>query len=389
MAKVIGIGACGNKAVSDLIKSELIKKEDALMFNSTERDFPVDFKDICVKVGSGLGGCGKERKKGKQIFIDAIKEDKIDYLDDFIKTDDVIYIITSSEGGTGSGAAPIVAKYYKEVYQMEVHIVVFTGFEDDVRGLSNTIEFFQDMDDDIIVHAISNKKFLKDTKGNKLKAEKMANRHLVNMLTVLFGTTIVDSDQNIDETDLFKVVNTPGYSIVETAIIGRDIKNHSDFNALISDTLDNSKAIDIEDASAKRIAIIMNISEKNRDMIDFSFDAIKSKVGTPYELFIHVQDEEGNEYVSMIITGLDMPTSELIEIYEKYTETANKVNTKKDMFYDSIKGMSTGNEMFDLTDKHKSPKRSKADFLSNISNKKEETDGEVIVNSKTAFMNKY
>jgi len=315
---VIGIGACGNKAVSELIKNKVVQKDKCIMFNSTQRDFPANFEDICVKVGSGIGGCGKERDKGKQIFIDAISRGQSDYIDEIVGTDDTVYIVTSSEGGTGSGGTPIVAKYCREVHQVNVHVVVFTGFEDDIRGLANTIEFFQDIEDDVVVRGISNKKFLDDANQNKLRAEKLANKHFINTMSTVLGHTIVDSEQNIDETDLFKVVNTPGYSLVETAIIERSVKNHNDFNNLLSATLDNSKAIDVEDASAKRIAIILNVAEKNRDVIDFSFSAIKDKVGVPYELFTHVQDEHETDFISMIITGLDMPISELKEIHEKY-----------------------------------------------------------------------
>ena len=385
MAKFIGIGACGNKAVVDLIKTGVITKKDAFLFNSTMRDVPADYKEIAAKVGSGMGGCGKERVKGKNLFVEAIRQDKLDYLDDFLGTDDTVYIITSSEGGTGSGATPVISAYYKQLHQAEVHVVVFTGFEDDVRGLANTVEFFQDLSEEVVIHAISNKKFLDETNGNKLKAEKLANEELGRMISVLLGQVIKDSDQNIDETDLFKVVNTPGYSLVLTAPIDRTIKNHEAFNKLLSDTIDNTKAIDVEDPSAKRLAIIMNIAEKNRDAIDFSFSVVKEKLGLPYEVFTHVQDEGSSEFISLIISGLDLPTSELKEIHERYVEATSRVKTDKDDFFSEIRGMSTSTNAFDMTNKSRKPKGDKKSFLNSLGGKSEET----LSRAKDAFSENY
>jgi cell division protein FtsZ len=381
MVKFIGIGACGNKAIADLVTNNVIAKKDALMLNSTKDDIPVDFQDIAVKVGSGLGGCGKERSKGKEVFLTAIQKDQLDHLDEFITTADTVYVIASSEGGTGSGAAPVIASYYKSVYGIEVHIVVFTGFEDDARGLANTIEFFQEIPENTVVHAISNKKFLAEANGNKLKAEKKANQHLRNMITVLLGSMIVNSDQNIDETDLFKVVNTPGYSIVETAIINREIKNHEAFNKLLSDTIDGTKAIDIEDPACKRIAFILNISDKTADAIDFTFDVVKHKLGTPYEIFYHVQNEGDAEYVSMIITGMDMPTTELKEIHKRYLEATSRVNREVDIFSKVVGSMLTDNDEFNVTANTSKPKMDKSAFLNGFT----ETKTNDVVVKKDAF----
>ena len=363
MAKFIGIGACGNKAVVDLIETQVVTRENAFLFNSTMRDVPVDYKEIAAKVGSGMGGCGKERIKGKSLFVDAIKRDKLDYLDEFIGTDDTVYIITSSEGGTGSGAAPVIAAYYKKVHNIEVHMVVFTGFEDDVRGLANTVEFFQDLSDDIVIHAISNKKFLYGTNGNKLNAEKLANRELGQMITVLLGQTIKDSDQNIDETDLFKVVNTPGYSLVISSVIDKSIKNHEAFNKLLSNTIDNMKSVDVEDPSAKRMAIILDIAEKNRDIIDFTFDVIKEKLGMPYEIFTHVQNESDTDFISIIVSGLDLPTTELKDIHQRYLDATQRVKTDKDDFFSKIRDMETSNADFNFTTKSRAGSIDKSSFL--------------------------
>jgi hypothetical protein len=67
-----------------------------------------------------------------------------------------------------------------------VHIFAFIGFQDEVRGISNSLRFFKeigDLDDadHIILHTIQNRVFLDYTK-NYHKAEQLANDELPSRL---------------------------------------------------------------------------------------------------------------------------------------------------------------------------------------------------------------
>ena len=276
--KVIGIGAAGNKAAINLIEKGVITQDNIKLINSTLRDIPEGYRDLAVKLSDdSRGGCGKERNLAKNLTIEGIQNSTISsYLDSIMDPDDeLVIIVNSSEGGTGCGASSIIAKYMKQVVGVNVHCFVFTGFEEDSRGLKNTIEYFQDLEEDFTVEAISNKKFLDSTK-NKLKAEKAANDEFANRVQILLGQMIVDSEQNIDETDLYKVSTTPGFMSIEHATLEK-IKNVESFNKVVTDMIDNSYSLDVSDSSAKRLAVILNVSEKTRDYIDSL--QVKSELG--------------------------------------------------------------------------------------------------------------
>ena len=72
-------------------------------------------------------------------------------------------------GGTGCGATPVVAKYFTAL-NIPVHVFAFIGFQDEVRGINNSLKFFKDLPDGVILHTIDNSKFLDFTK-NYSKAE--------------------------------------------------------------------------------------------------------------------------------------------------------------------------------------------------------------------------
>ena len=72
-AKVIGIGAAGNKAVITLLeKGIIVDDKQILLLNSTLKDVPEKYKDFAIEFGD-TKGCGKERNLAKNMIITAYK----------------------------------------------------------------------------------------------------------------------------------------------------------------------------------------------------------------------------------------------------------------------------------------------------------------------------
>ena len=63
---LIGIGAAGNKAVMTAVNEGVVKEEDAIIINSTSKDFPKDFKGKTIVLSPKDTGCGKERSIAKE-----------------------------------------------------------------------------------------------------------------------------------------------------------------------------------------------------------------------------------------------------------------------------------------------------------------------------------
>lgn len=333
-AKVIGIGAAGNKAAINLIEKNIVMRTDVLLLNSTLKDIPKAYLDIAHRFNEEVEGCGKQRELAKEITLESIKDGSL-VLDSFLDPqDDTVILVNSSEGGTGCGASIIIAKYFKQVLKINVHTFVFTGFEDDGRGLQNTIEYFQEISDEYTVEAISNKKFLKET-TTRQKAEQLANDEFAMRIRILLGQPLVDSDQNIDTMDLYKLSTNPGYMIIDYTPL-ENIKNIEAYNKSIIHMLDECKALDISKPSCNKLGVIFNVSDKIRDYVDFSSEIIKDRLGYPYEYFHQVQFEGDKDYVAFIASGMNMPLDEVKAIYDSYVKSSNKVNKDKDDFFSVI-----------------------------------------------------
>lgn len=336
--QIIGCGAAGNKALISLVEKHEIPEDKMsyLLVNSTDRDIKPEYRGKAMIFGTrSSGGCGKERELGKKMILED-EENGIRNIDRKIDPfADVVVVCGSTEGGSGSASIPIISKYIRQVMKVPVIAVLFFGFNDDVRGMQNSIEICQELEDDIGVVAICNSGFLKPAGGNKLLAEKAANGEFANIMRAISGIDIHESSQNIDDTDLKKVILTPGYMTVIPHIDIDEVRNTDQYESRINMALDAYNfTMESPVKSAKRIAAIFNTKEDN-EAVDFSGGIFKKRFGTPYEFFTHVQDT-GEEYVTLIVSGQNMPLDKVKKIFEDYKKATSSINKEKDSFFSEM-----------------------------------------------------
>lgn len=334
---LVGVGAAGNKAVMSAIENQIVKEDDTIIINSTSKDFPTKYNGKKIVLSPQDSGCGKERSVAKDYAITAIKSGKLNI--DSVSAYTTVIVITSVEGGTGSGSTPIIAKFFNQVHRKNTHIIAFTGFEEDVRGLANTVEFFQEIDSNLIVQTIRNSSFLRLSGNNKFKAEQLANEEMCKRIRILTGQDFIVSDQNIDDTDILKVSNTSGYMTVEQSFFDKPLVDQDDFNKNIKKMIYDSKSAKSKDAGATRIGVILNIDPASEDAIDYSFASIKEAYGNPFECFMQKQWDEKREYVAFIVGGMQMPIDEMKAVYDRYKDQSSKVNKNADAFFKEMQSM--------------------------------------------------
>ena len=361
---LVGVGAAGNKAVVSAVESGTVDIQDTMIINSTTKDFPSNYEGKKIVLSDGDTGCGKERSIADEYAKAAMNSGKFTFTDIDMDQYASVAIVTSVEGGTGSGASPIIAKLFKKVYNKNVHIIAFIGFEDDTRGLANTVEFFKDVDPSLIVQTISNKSFMNEAGGNKSRAEELANREMAKKISVITGQDFIAGEQNIDDTDILKLANTSGYLTVEKKTFNKSLETPEDFNKIVKNMIYNSSSIKIDNPSGARIGVVLNISPASEDAIDYSFDQLKEAYGDPYELFTQKQWDGKKEYIAYIVSGMKMPIDELQAIYQRYKDRTSAMDKNGDAFFNAMQEMSILDEdrKFDMI-KNQSEGMSIADFL--------------------------
>ena len=370
--KLIGIGAAGNKAAINAVENKVIPIENVMLINSTLRDIPADYKGLKIEYAGSYGGCGKERKMAFELVKKNIMEDKIPLveflnLNDPMKKAELVVIVTSTEGGTGSGSSVLLGNFIQNSLGVKVHMFGFAGFKSDARGLMNTVEWFQELESKFAVECIENSKFLPECRDNKMKAEIAANAEFAKKLGILMGNPIRDSSQNIDATDHLKIVKEEGFMFIESANFEK-IKNREQFENVVINMIDNSKSLDIADITSKKIAVIININPSATDYISYE-EIIHERYGTPFENYLHIQHEaDMPEFIAIIVAGAKMPVEEVQKIHSEYRARMNKVDRSADSFFSAIKNLELDDDS-DLSLKKNTPTMSKEDFFANLSKK--------------------
>lgn len=351
--KVFGCGAAGNKAAIDLIEAGF-DREDVVLINTTDRDIPEGYRKEALLVGHArkgyLGGCGKERTPAKQMIMLDLNQRNIDLDSKVDENTNLAIIVSSTEGGSGSGMTPLIAKYIKHVLGIPVICVLFFGFNTDARGMQNSIEICQELENSYAVIGISNSKFLDDANSNRIKAEKLANQEFCNIMRIITGSNIKPGSQNIDRTDLYKLVATSGYMCVGSANI-KGIKNVSMFESIVAEAIESSKLIDPSDKSVKRVGMIFDIPASMEDNISIISQAITDAYGTPYEIFSHIQNSSNNTAtVSWIASGINMPIDAIRQIADEYNNASRSVVMTRDSFFDEIRefGAPSDGKLFNM-----------------------------------------
>ena len=375
ITKLIGIGAAGNKAAINVVENGIMDIEDVLLINSTLRDIPTDYDGLKIQYEGKYDGCGKERNIAFDLAMKNLQTGKIP-LKQFLELDnpegraELVVIVTSTEGGTGSGSSVVIGKYIQQVLGIQVHMFGFAGFQSDVRGLKNTVEWFQELEDDFTVECIENTKFLPECRDNKFKAERAANAEFAKKLGILMGNPIRDSDHNIDQTDLLKVSREKGFMFIESANFEK-IKNKEQFENVVINMIDDTKSVDISEITCRRIGVIINIAESSTDYISYE-DILHERYGIPYEMYLHIQHEpDMPEFIAIIVSGVKMPVEEIQKIHNKYKTCMSQVDRNVDNFFASAKKLDFDDDTA-LSVNAKKNTVKESDFFGNMNMKKEE-----------------
>ena len=132
--KVIGVGGAGNNAVNRLIESGL-KSAEYIVVNTDNqalaRSKAGNRIQIGVKLTKGLGA-GADPSVGK-----AAAEENKDAIQNALKDTDLLFITAGMGGGTGTGAAPVIAKIAKDMKILTVAVVTLPFTFEAKRRMDN------------------------------------------------------------------------------------------------------------------------------------------------------------------------------------------------------------------------------------------------------------
>ncbi|KAB1068967.1 cell division protein FtsZ [Tamlana haliotis] len=305
--KVIGVGGGGSNAINHMFQQG-IKGVDFYVCNTDSQALENSGVPNKIQLGVHLTeglGAGANPEIGEQSAVESV-EDISQMLDTNTK---MVFITAGMGGGTGTGAAPIIAKMAKEKDILTVGIVTMPfQFEGKMRleQSQKGIENLRGVVDSLIV--INNNK-LREVYGNLgfkagfSKADEVlatAARGIAEVITHHYT-------QNIDLRDAKTVLSNSGTAIMGSALAsGQNRAQEAIRKALDSPLLNDNK---ITGAKKVLLLIVSGAQEITIDEIGEINDHIQSEAGHSAEIIMGVGEDEGLEEsiaVTIIATGFNI-----------------------------------------------------------------------------------
>ncbi len=208
--KVIGIGGGGNNAVNRMISAGITSAE-FIAINTDKQALLMNKAPVRIAIGEKLTrglGAGADPEIGAK----AAEESK-DAIIDQIKDCDLVFITAGMGGGTGTGAAPVVAQIAKELGILTVAVVtkpfVFEGKTREINSI-NGIENLRKYVDTLVV--IPNNKLLKIVpKGTPMiEAFRTADDVLRQGIQGISDLIVTPSLINLDFADVKSIMKNRG-----------------------------------------------------------------------------------------------------------------------------------------------------------------------------------
>ncbi len=258
--KVIGVGGAGCNAVANMIAAN-VKATQFAAVNTDLQALELSPADIRIPIGAectkGLGA-GSNPDIGEK----AAEESKEEILN-FIKDSDLLFIAAGMGGGTGTGAAPVIARLAKELGILTVAFVtkpfMFEGrprSENAIKGINNLKKHV----DTLVV--IPNDKLTQSLPASTsfIDAFKIADNLLKQGISGIVDLIMTPSHINLDFADISTIMRNQGLAHMGIGVAKGDKRvieavRQAVSSPLLETTIEGARGIILNIAGGKSLGL--------------------------------------------------------------------------------------------------------------------------------------
>ena len=324
--KVIGVGGAGGNAVIHMINHE-IQGADFICANTDSQALDRAKGSTILKLGDNVTrglGAGADPQVGKA----AAERDRA-AIEELLSGADMIFITAGMGGGTGTGAAPIIAEIAKELGALTVAVVTkpfnFEGHKRKAAAEQGIAELVEEVDSLI---TIPNQKLM-DILGRKTSMEEAfakADDILKGAVQGISDIIMKPGYINVDFADVKTVMSEKGIAMMGTGQSSADERGIDAASQAVSSEL--LEDIELKDARG----ILVNITAKSPTMADFDeVDSVIREFTADDATIIYgtvMEDSMDEEelLVTVVATGVNQKTATLaVDNSRKATVQLNPV----------------------------------------------------------------
>lgn len=329
--KIIGVGGGGNNAVNYMY-SQGIKDVDFIICNTDQQALTKSPIPIKLQLGQTLTqglGAGNVPEKGRQSAIENL-EDVVKVLSDGTK---MVFITAGMGGGTGTGAAPVIAQAAKELDILTVGIVTIPFKNEGPKRINQAIEGISALKEHVDSLLVINNEKLREIYGNLKLSEAFskADEILTTAAKGIAEIITVPGYINVDFADVQTVMKNSGVAIMGSGMSeGEDRAIKAIESALNSPLLNNN---DIRGARNILLNITSGIEEITMDEVGIITDYVQEVAGSSTDIIWgNGIDETLDNKINVTIIATGFGTSSIPEMAARNAHSKQVYNlyeTKK------------------------------------------------------------
>ena len=332
--KVIGLGGGGGNAINRMVESG-VKGVEFIAANTDLQVLNTSKADVKIQIGAtltdGLGAGGKP-EVGKESAVESKKE-----IEDALSGADMVFITAGMGGGTGTGAAAVVAEIAQGLGALTVAIVTKPFSFEGKRRMENALAGIEELKkhvDTLIVIPNDRLREIIDKSTPMLEAFKEVDNVLRRGVQSISDLIAVVGLVNLDFADVKAVMEKSGRAIIGIGIgMGEDRALEAAKQAVSSPLLETS----IEGATD---AIINITGGVNLTLFEAeqAAEVVRSAANTDINtIFGSVINENLNDevIVTVIATGFDKSkkAEPVDNSYPVGTQPSRRIPTREDYSY--------------------------------------------------------
>lgn len=300
--KVVGVGGAGGNAVANMVEANA-GNVDYIAVNTDAQALRKSGANTCILISKlGLGAGGRP-EKGKEYALEAIDE-----IRNAIKGADMVFITAGMGGGTGTGAAPVIAAEAKASGALTVAVVSTPHTTAGSKRINIAKEGLAELINYVDSYIVVPNDCMQNA-GHKLtykEALKIADDVLRQSIQGICEIASSAGHINIDFADVRTAMSQQGKAVMGIGRAGGDNRAKQAFenalkNPLLSDT--NIKGA---------YAVLLNISGNEDDLLSDEVEEIQALVNEYAGDGAHVIDgiifddrTDGTISVTIVATGIN------------------------------------------------------------------------------------
>ena len=354
--KVIGIGGGGGNAINYMYENG-IKGVDFAICNTDTQALEASPIPVKIQLGESLTnglGAGSNPEVGKEAAMESI--DRINELLD--SNTNMLFITAGMGGGTGTGAAPVIAKAAMDKGILTVGVVTMPFETEGGRRHEHAKEGLEELRDNVDTLLVINNQKLLEVHGDlKLRQAFSKANEVLNTATKGIAEVITQHlTVNIDLSDARLVLQNSG-----TAIMGQaEAEGENRAVEAVKNALDSPLLNDNDIYGSKHVLLKIVTGDSEEDEISMNelkliTDTIQKQAGNNVNIINGVGTDSslGSKIsVTVIATGFE-PTEEEVEVVvgigeDETLDSINSQNSKKDLTSNSFVDDFSQQSMFDF-----------------------------------------